>query len=129
MVDSDGKYTFLGDFRFFLVEHGHASQGFVDEFSKHYERTQASFEKTKEFYRKTGFLNPNGERQPNRKDSWLRAGDLDYADEHSPYLPNGRKLRFVAMATGWSYCKDGPDSVLLYFDPAERIAVMRFAFT
>jgi hypothetical protein len=135
-VDKDGRYTFLGDFRFFAVERGHKpgstnyvhSQSFVDEIIEHYEQMETSFEAVRAFYWNTGRLNPNSDRQPDRKDRWLHSTQF-YNNYPAPILPNGRALQFVTRASGWSYCAHGADSVSLYFDPVDRIAVVRFDFS
>jgi hypothetical protein len=135
-VDNGGRYRFLADFRFFIAERGPepgatnyvSSRDFVDEFVEHYDHMEASFKDTKAFYQKTGFLNPNSTRQPDRKDRWLHATPF-YSSYPPPILPNGRAMLFVARAPGGSYCADGVDSASLYFDPVDRIAVVRFDFS
>jgi hypothetical protein len=136
-VDADSRYTFLADFRFFFIERGakqgtYASQAFLDEFLEHYENVQASFDQTKEFYQRTGYLNRNGQRQPDRKDRWLETDKLHHSPTvHVPdlHLPNGNRFRFVARCTGHSYFESGADSISLYFDPIDRIAIIHFLYT
>jgi hypothetical protein len=131
-VDADSRYTFLADFRFFFVERGakqgtYASQDFHNQFLEHYERVQASFDQTKEFYQRTGYLNPNSQRQPNRKDTWLETDDLR---RYLPdlYLPDDGRFRFIARCCGHNYFESGPHSISLYFDPIDRIAVVHFLY-
>lgn len=135
-VDVDSRYTFLTDFRYFIVERGQKpgsssyveSQAFADEFAEHYGRLETGYTTTKAFYRRTGFLNPNPERQPERKARWLEAGPFSQNEKASP-LPNGREPQFVARVTGWRYVASGADSVSLYFEPVDRIAIIRLGFT
>lgn len=130
-VGSSGQYQFLADFKFFLVERGpkegYASESFVEEFGEFYEAAETSYEKTKGNFLAKGVLNSNSTRQPDRRDAWLLKGEF-YGD-HPPVLFKGRALTFVARVQGHSYFNGGPDSVSLYFDPVDRIAVIRCDFS
>lgn len=133
-VDENGRYSFLADFRFFIVEcdpyPDTTCSISAEEFVEHYKTTEDSFAETKASYRKTGFLNPNPKDQPDRKDVWLQMeNDAPFGREILPISLDGRELHFVAEATGWSYCESGPDSVFLYYDPVDRIVVTTFGYS
>lgn len=42
---------------------------------------------------------------------------------------DGRSYRFIAAVPGWHYRASGADSILLYYDPVERIVLKTFVFT
>lgn len=137
-VGPDGRYTFLADFRYFIVERGHkagtsdysTSQEFADEFAEHYDRMEKSFQETKSHFQKTGVLNPNHDRQPERTCTWLRLGsEASLVNARAPGEIGGRAFRFVAQTTGYSYCESGADTVALFYDPIDGIAVVVFDFT
>lgn len=46
-----------------------------------------------------------------------------------PVGPTGRRFHFVAHVPGWNYCKSGADSILLFYEPVERIAWLTFDWT
>ncbi|MFE6050955.1 hypothetical protein ACFQ6N_09380 [Kitasatospora sp. NPDC056446] len=43
-----------------------------------------------------------------------------------PVSPAGNPFRFVASAHGWNYRRTGADSILLFFEPVERLALLTF---
>ena len=133
-VDDNGRYSFLTDFRFFIVEcdpHPDTTCSIdAEEFVEHYRQAETSFAETRAFFQQTGHLNPNPKAQADRKDIWLQMeDDKRYGREILPISLVGRELHFIAEATGWSYCKHGPDSIFLYYDPADRIVVTTFGYS
>jgi hypothetical protein len=46
-----------------------------------------------------------------------------------PVSPRGNRFSFVAEVPGWHYRGDGADSILLFFEPVERLALMTFEWT
>ena len=131
-VSPDGKYEFLADFRYFLVERGIRPDsprflpGLLDDIIENYENVEKSFSKTRAHFEATGCLNPNPGRQPDRKDAWIAI-----TNEFRPYNAEnlkqiaGNELRLVARTTGYSYYDGGPSRLHLYFEPISRIAIIQ----
>ena len=131
-VSKDGKYEFLADFRYFLVERGIKSDspgflpGLLDGIVEHYENVEKEFSKTRAHFKSTGHLNPNPDRQPDRKDAWI-AISKEFTPCNAEKLNHlaGNQLRLVARATGYSYYWGAPSRLHLYFEPVSRIAIIQ----
>ncbi|SDZ23631.1 hypothetical protein SAMN04487939_12556 [Lysobacter sp. yr284] len=55
------------------------------------------------------------------------AGDAD--DVVWPLSPAGRRFRHVASVPGWNYRTSGADTILLFYEPVERLALLSFDWT
>jgi hypothetical protein len=145
-VTAKGRYQLLGDFRFFEIEVAEAEgeQGHLQEY---YDQQHRSFSAHKAAFTKTGQVckvNPRSEPRPMAALSqlggiapvanmiWKDApgSAFTYSDaDAAPRTSDGRLYRFIAAAPGWHYRSAGADSILLYYDPVERIALETFVFT
>lgn len=131
-VSADGKYEFLADFRYFLVERGAKADsprylsGLLDDIIEHYDNVESEFAKTRAHFKATGYLNPNPEKQPDRKDAWISITN-DFRSYNAEQLKTlaGNALRSVARTTGYSYYSSGPSRLNLYFEPVSRIAIVQ----
>lgn len=131
-VSADGRYTFLADFKFFVVEPGakpetYDSTHFVDEFEDFYAEAQSSYDATKAHFLRSGVLNVRA--LPILSPIMETIVSRTEANTCRPSPPPHPGARFIARCTAWSYYENGPDSVSLYFDPAERVAIMVFDFS
>lgn len=52
--------------------------------------------------------------------------DAEMPEEAYPLTEDGRPFRFVASVPGWHYRGEGADSILLFFDPETRTALLTF---
>ncbi|MFC0529871.1 hypothetical protein [Phytohabitans kaempferiae] len=57
--------------------------------------------------------------------------DIEMGDRHRdgrvwPLSPAGNRFHFVATVPGWHYRTHGADSILLFFEPVERLALLTF---
>ena len=131
-VDEDGKYEFLADFRYFLVERGVTPDsprylpGFLEELVEHYETAEENFSKTRAHFASTGNLNPNPSRQPDRSDPWGTVSkELKAYNAEKLQNIGGNELQYVCRVTAYSYYDGGPSRLHLYFEPVARIAVIQ----
>lgn len=126
------------------------------ELAKHYVEEEASYRAASASYLKHGalyFLNDNGERHDGNPDpqplieqlggaagfgNWMEGADFPII--HAPYQgggpeevwplsPAGNRFEFVASTAGYPYRKHGADSILLFYEPKERIALLTFDWT
>lgn len=62
--------------------------------------------------------------------NWSGASDFPVDDRNPddirPIGPDGARFRFVARVTGWEYRAMGADSILLFYEPASRVALLTF---
>jgi len=142
-----GKYTFLGDFRFFRInktfdgEHALANKQYWEDY---YSKTEASFAEVKANFERTGKLH----RRNYRPSPWLTtlggesaAGNWasdrrvetvvgrDGREVAFPLTEDGRRFRFVGEVRGGAFRKNGADGVLLFLDPETQIALLTFEWT
>jgi len=145
-VTAEDRYQLLGDFRSFEIEAAEAEgeQGHLEEF---YDQQHCSFSAHKAAFAKTGQVcrvSPRTEPMPAAALSHLGgiapvanmiwedapASAFTYSDaDAAPRTSDGRLYRFIAAVPGWHYRDAGADSILLYYDPVERIALETFVFT
>ncbi|MDR7148992.1 hypothetical protein J2W49_000941 [Hydrogenophaga palleronii] len=62
-------------------------------------------------------------------DGGIRLMADDEWNDVYPVGPTGNRFHFVAQVPGWHYCKAGADSIILFFEPVERIALITFDWT
>jgi hypothetical protein len=142
--EADGRYRFLGDWRYF-----HMEQGGDSSLAQHYADTEKSLTQTKQFFEQHGFLNPWN--QTDNPVEWIEdiggiatdgnwtAWDFpveqeqDPNDEYQSYAypltHDGRRFRYVGCLQGFCYRENAPDGVLLFYDPAEEIILTTFDWT
>lgn len=123
----------------------------------HYETTEASYRRAAEAYRTYGKLHfldeagavsqSNDEPQPlldqlggTAQDSnWTgclpfdveTAGKYGDPEGHAvwPLSPAGRRFELVASTPGWLYRRNGADSILLFYEPVEKLVLLTFDWT
>lgn len=117
-------------------------QGHLEEF---YDRQHRSFSAHKAAFTKTGQvcrLSPRSERKPIMALSHLGGiapvinmiwedapgSTFTYSNgDAAPRTSDGRLYRCIAAVPGWHYRDAGADSILLYYDPIERVALETLA--
>ena len=141
---ADDRYELLGDFRFFEAEAAEAEKGYLRD---HYDEQHASFSASKAAFAKSGQVcrvSRGQEPTPVPALSQLggipQVGNMIWEDvpgaaftyldgDAAPMTRDGRSYRFIAAVPGWHYRASGADSILLYYDPVERIVLETFVFT
>ncbi|MGE7436331.1 hypothetical protein [Kitasatospora sp. NPDC001175] len=149
----DDRYRLLGDRRYFVQattreELPDPWPGFRAELDGHCESEGRSYLAHRDAFRREGVLlmrhdngslrsvGPNamalleqlgGDADPHG--NWVRPElfHIEYDDDSAwPVSPSGNPFRFVASVPGWHYRGTGADSILLFFEPVERLAVLTF---
>lgn len=60
----------------------------------------------------------------------LERGPADGVEEAVwPLSPSGRRFEHVASVPGWHYRSSGADTILLFYEPVERLALLSFDWT
>ncbi|MFD7498414.1 hypothetical protein ACFV8T_39945 [Streptomyces sp. NPDC059832] len=58
---------------------------------------------------------------------WADLFHVEYDDNSAwPVSSAGNPFHFVASVPGWHYRRTGADSILLFFEPVERLALLTF---
>ena len=155
-LDADDRYEFLGDWRYFLAESDDVDVRSAPELVAAYAEQERWFTAYDRLFREHGRLIPadvwartgsgsevpqplpflEGWDEPGYAGNWADAemfpleivedGDDDLA---YPLTEDGRRFRFIASVPGWNYRESGADSILLFFDPETRIALLTFDWT
>lgn len=131
-VDDNGKYSFLADFRYFLTERGALddSPGYIpaliEDLTEQYDDVEAELVRTRNFYNTNGYLNAQPSPRPRRKTPWFStSGSPSFNNKEIPVLPNGREPHFVAQTSAHNYLYTCFASLILYFEPVDRIAIIQ----
>jgi hypothetical protein len=154
--DQDGRYTFIGDWRYFLLEHNDlkllSNCITRDDMEKLYADAEANIANTKAFYAQHGILNPWG--QKDNPVEWFEGlgglawdGNYSWGEESfpiereegegedgpesyvHPMTHDGRRFRFVGWLAGFSYRDAAADGIMMFYDPAEDIVLFSFDWT
>lgn len=155
-LTQDHRFQLLGDFKFFALENTGSPDPLPGEsrsLRKYYEEQHASFEAHKAEFHKTGQVcRVDGKYEPRPVAALTELGgvaetgnmtwqdvpnaaftyqvvSVDGAFDNAPRALDGRLYRFIATVPGWHYRESGADSILLYYDPVERIVLETFIFT
>ncbi|WP_296143475.1 hypothetical protein [uncultured Flavobacterium sp.] len=150
-LTKDNKYSFLGNEEFFLSASIHKDK--VDnDFTEHIKTIQENYQKAKAKYKIKGQLLPWQDDNPqNFLDSlggemwygnWTNTGSIPSAFEMSinetiENLPNdgisisykGKEFMYVGEVSGYSYCGDGADAILMFYEPENRIVLFTYDWT
>lgn len=150
-LTKDNKYSFLGNEEFFLSASNHKDK--VDnEFLEHIETVKENYKKVKTKYKTKGQLLPWQENNPqNFLDrlggeiwcgNWTNTSPVPSAfemniDETSENLPNdgisisykGNEFMYIAEVSGYNYCGDGADAILMFYEPENRIILFTYDWT
>ncbi len=156
-LTEDGKYELLGDFRYFALEDEDGEElyeGSKDEIREHSEELRESYEERKSEFESSGEFEgeavsrigglSTAENLPEvmlSKASFSYAepmnDDDDFDDENYdedaydggvPKTSDGRDYLFVAAVDPTLYMDSGPESVVVFYDPVERIVLHSFVF-
>ncbi|MBA9865652.1 hypothetical protein DI458_02370 [Burkholderia contaminans] len=151
-LDENNRYTLLGDPRYFYLENppGAHDAGYRAELEAHYAEQQASIETARKRFAEYGVLYSSNQYAPDERDftqekpcnlidqlggsvgwgNWSGTSDFPVDDSNPadirPIGPDGARFRFVARVTGWEYRAMGADSILLFYEPASRVALLTF---
>lgn len=145
-VGADDRYELLGDFRFFEVEAAEADgekghlQDHYDEQHSSFAASNAAFAKSGQVCRVDGGQEPTPVAALSQLGGTPEVGNMVWKDipgaaftyfdgDAAPMTRDGRPYRFIAAVPGWHYRASGADSILLYYDPVERIVLETFVFT
>lgn len=150
-LNQDNTYQFLGDENYFLSAPKHKNK--VDDyFVQHIKEVQQNYEKVKAKYKTTGQLLPRQDDSPRAflsslggemyNGNWAKPRMLPSAfkmtqADWTEELPNdgititykNKEFIFVGEASASSYCDDGPDGILLFFEPESRIILFTYDWT
>lgn len=65
--------------------------------------------------------------------NWTCTSDMpiDESDEENivPITPEGKRFHFIAEVPAYHYCDNGPDSIVLFYEPESRTALLTFDWT
>lgn len=146
-------YRLLGDIRYFArattpTELPDPWPGFRKQLDEHCDAEQRSYQAHRDAFRREGALLSRAEDgTPSDEDAdavalleqlggeadahgnWVQPDlfHIEYDDDIAwPVSPAGNPFRFVASVPGWHYRRSGADSILLFFEPVERLALLTF---
>ncbi|MFF2080194.1 hypothetical protein ACFVXG_36220 [Kitasatospora sp. NPDC058162] len=152
-LEDDGRYRLLGDLRYFArattpAELPDPWPGFRTGLDGHCDAEQRSYLAHRDAFRREGVLLMRGDDGSPRYEgagavalveqlggdadphgNWMQPElfPLEYDEDSAwPLSPAGNRFRFVASVPGWHYRRSGADSVLLFFEPVERLALLTF---
>lgn len=132
-LTQDNKYEFLGDWRYFLLEHEDAGE--YTDLQAHYQQQHASLAASKAKFEAKGRLEHNLLEQLGGVVGWGNfSSSLPFIDDTDlsnvkPLTSDGKPFHFVAGVPAYHYCATGPDWILLFFEPESRTALMTFDWT
>jgi hypothetical protein len=133
-----GKYSFTGDFNFFAYESGAIFEGFPnreEEIHEDYRSRITSYEAASSFFQQYGRIPWCAEPplDPTRRSGPLMSqfgGKMAFTNfGELPRNRSGKLFRYIGEIQGFSYCHRSADAILLFYDPDERIALLRFDWT
>lgn len=146
LTDS-GKYELLADPKFFEIERIESDPTISDKNTwthQQYLTAQESYAALRERYIQTGNLYPSdtspepwraltqlGGKAPFYNLYWepVPGHAFTYSEAHSaPMNLDGRLFRFVAATQGFLWREHGPDAILLWYDPVDRIVLESFGW-
>jgi hypothetical protein len=131
-------------------------EGAREELEQHYEEQERSYNASRDYFLRTGKLvrlDEEGQPQYGSEDPspWVDAlgGTAEYGnwvstvafpvEEHQdksrdtcavwPMSPAGHRFHHVASVPGWHYRTSGADSILLFYEPVEGLALLTFDWT
>lgn len=153
-INDQGRYELLGDFRYFYLES--SSESLPDLYpaqrrnlEEHYAKQHAGFAEAKTRFAQQGAFfsqsliryNPDldlSKQSPSvileqlgggvGAGNWADGFPLDESNEDDvrPLTPEGVPFHFIASVSGWDYCPSGADSILLFYEPNSKIALLTF---
>ncbi|MEZ0114788.1 hypothetical protein ABH920_008823 [Catenulispora sp. EB89] len=149
----DDRYRLLGDWRYFArattpEELPDPWPGFRTQLHEHCESEERSYLAHRDAFRREGVLLMRREDGSPQFDgaeavafleqlggeadahgNWAQPDlfDIEHDDQIAwPVSPAGNPFRFVASVPGWHYRRGGADSILLFFEPVDRLALLTF---
>lgn len=151
----DGRYSLLGDFRFFQREHPlpdssapQARQNQRSYLEAHTAEQQASYEAMRACFRREGGLyrSDTGPYAPTDRrallgqlggaapgGNWAVGTDFPIdspeSDNPRPLTEDGRPFHFIACVAAYNYLATGADDILLFYDPPSQTALFTFDWT
>lgn len=153
-----GRYRLAGDLRYFALEAPERLDADLREaLEEHYRDEEASYRASRAYFRKHHQLVRLGENgEPSRSfggepvelvefigggdgepivgGNWA-AGQYRFPMEEDgafnvwPLSPAGSRFQFVAAVPGWRYRNSGADSILLFYEPIDKLALLTFDWT
>jgi hypothetical protein len=133
-----GRYRLTGDLRYFArattpEELPDPWPRFREQLDSHCEAEERSYQER----RHTGDMPVLGQLGGSAEEGNWYSRDVEAVDfpvEHDdvdiwPISPSGNRFWFVAEVPGWHYRRSGADSILLFFEPVERLALVTFDWT
>jgi len=153
-INDEGRYEMLGDFRYFYLENQPGTlpehyPGHRQELEEHYVVQHTGFAEARTRFAQRGVfysqnlirLNPDldlSREEPSTlitqlgggvgAGNWAYGFPLDEGDENNvrPLTPEGIPFHFIASVHGWDYCASGADSILLFYEPDSKMALLTF---
>lgn len=151
-ITQDNKYRFLGNEDYFLSAPTHKDK--VDEeLVQHIKEIHENYRKVKEAYKTKGKLLPWQEDNPQDfldrlggemwYGNWTDTSPIPSAFEMTvnelsdTELPNdgisitykGKEFIYVAEVSGYNYCGEGADAILMFYEPESRIVLFTYDWT
>jgi hypothetical protein len=149
----EGRYSFTGDFNYFAYESGAIFKAFPgrdNEIHEDYHRRRTTHAAAAQRFQQTGRLyQPYFDRDDSAEIDRKAKGrsGLSFAESYSPFvvqlggstdggnfgseLPgtkSKRPFRFIGELYGFSYCEGAATWVFLYYEPEEKIALIRLDY-
>ncbi|WP_062062879.1 hypothetical protein [Aquimarina longa] len=151
-LTKDNKYQFLGSENYFLSAPIHKDKT-DEEFVQHVKEIHQNYKNTKNEYKSKGRLLPWQEDNPQDfldrlgGETWYgnwtntasipSAFEMTVAEVSEKQLPNdgisisyrGKEFMYIAEVSGYSYCGEGADSILMFYEPENRIVLFTYDWT
>lgn len=150
-LTEDNKYRFLGNESYFLSAPINKDKTDKD-FTDHVKKVHENYQKTKSRYKTKGQLLPWQEDNPQdflyrlggetQYSNWTNTSPVPTAfemsvDESGEDLPNdgisisykGKEFMYIGEVAGYSYCADGADAILMFYEPESRIVLFTYDWT
>ncbi|WP_294279828.1 hypothetical protein [uncultured Chryseobacterium sp.] len=150
-LTEDNQYAFLGKEEYFLSAPKH--QDTIDaDFTEHIKTIRDNYQRTKARFKMTGQLLPWQEDNPQSfldtlggelwEGNWTFMAPVPPAfemnvDDSGEDLPNdgismtyqGKEFRYVGEVSGYNYCGEGADAILLFYEPESRMVLFTYDWT
>ncbi|MGD1840241.1 MAG: hypothetical protein ACFB0B_04995 [Thermonemataceae bacterium] len=151
-LTKDNKYRFLGEENYFLSAPIHKNKT-DEEFIQHIKKIHQNYKKVKTDFKSKGQLLPWQEDNPQNfldrlggemwHGNWTNTSpipsgfEMTVAEVSDKELPNdgilisykGKEFMYVAEVSGYSYCGEGADSILMFYEPESRIVLFTYDWT
>lgn len=151
-LTQDNKYRFLGNENYFLSAPIHKNKT-DNDFIQHIKEIHQNYKKVKANFKSKGQLLPWEEDNPQDfldslgGETWYGnwtntapippAFEMTVSEVSEKELPNdgisifykGKEFMYIAEVSGYSYCGEGADSILMFYEPESRVVLFTYDWT